>query len=361
MFIVPATNIYKSLTNIALKSATLQALMNGPAAELNPKQKKLKKNAEDDAAQKHHRHQEMILPESEALKKRLAQENKCLQKHASNSWAQQMSVDLQIRDKRFLRPSDTTWAARHTDRKTITEWIGGQEEGEGAKVYRTAQEVIHENGAVKKIWCIKDISYLEQGIRGQAVQSAVLQEPLLFTALLFGGYVVDRGWLKKARAYHGDSGNLIAPHWQLTGALQKPLELHVTGAFATRYPEIALLLAEAKGDRLQLSAAAADACLSSRWTVVPNHADVRQAKKAIILCGAVEQAEELNKVQQQRQEKCNKLAAKVAESKNKKPIPIALVAHVTELRKARKKIKNGRAVGPDEFVRIFLSMCSLAR
>ena len=344
------------LCYIALKFAP-QALADGPAAELSEKQKQLQKKAEDDAAQKHCRHHEMILPASEALKKRYDQEKEVLTKHALSHWAQQLSFDLQIRSKRFLRPSDTKWAAGGTDRRKITEWIGG----EGAKVYRKAQEMIRENEVANKIWCLKDISHLEQGIQGQAMQGAVLQEPLLFAALLFGGYVVDVDWLKKAMEYHDIIGELTAPHWQLKGAVGKPLELHVTESFATRYPEIYLLLAEAKGNRLQLKETAAGACLRSRWTVVPKHADVRQAKKAIILCGDVQQAEELKKTLQLTQHKVAQLVETVRELRKKKPMPIALPAQAAQLQKERKKLRNGSAMCPDEFVRTFLSMCSMAR
>ena len=102
----------------------LQALANDPAAEPNQRQKDLKKRSEDETAQKHHRHQEMILPASVELKLRYQAEKDAVKKHASSNWAQQLSFDLQIRNNRFLKPSGTKWAAHHEDRKTITEWIG---------------------------------------------------------------------------------------------------------------------------------------------------------------------------------------------------------------------------------------------
>ena len=185
---------------------------------------------------------------------------------------------------------------------------------------------------------------------------------MLFAALLFGGHVVDRAWLLQAKEYHDCAGYLVEPHWQLKGGMLRPLELHMTEEFSQKWTEIAALIAQAKGDRGRSGAIMVGTSLRSRWTVVTTHEDVRQEKRALILCKDAEQAEKLMEKQKKLRAEVDELAKKVRELKKQKPhTPISLSAYSVKLKKTRAKVRNGTAISPEEFVSTFLSMCTLAR
>ena len=193
------------------------------------------------------------------------------------------------------------------------------------------------------------------------MKNSVLDYPLLFGALLCGGHLVDRAWLEQAKELHGDTGYLLEPHWKLKGAMKKPMELHMTEEFMAKWEEIAILIAEAKGDRLRKAEFTGDVSLQSRWTVVKRHEDVRQEKKAIILCRDAEQAKELSEKQaalKAKEQELKEIVKKLAETK---PQPLSLMGNRLQLHSTRKKLRNGRPVSPEEFINIFLSMCHLAR
>jgi len=213
------------------------------------------------------------------------------------------------------------------------------------------------------MWCIKSLQDLRRGIcsQNEVLKKQVLRQPLLFGALLFGGHVVDGEWLEHAKEHHAVAGDLVEPHWQVIGGMQKPLELHMTPLFSTKWNEISVLIGEAKGDRLRKVDLQVDTCLLSRWTVVKLHEDVRQEKLALILCGDAEEAQEHNELQEKKLAKVAELTERVKELKEKEPPPISLPSHLLRLKKAKEAVPKGRAIDPEEFVCILLSMCTLAR
>jgi len=213
------------------------------------------------------------------------------------------------------------------------------------------------------MWCIQSLQDLRRGISSQdeVLKKQVLRQPLLFGALLFGGHVVDGEWLERAKEHHAVAGDLVEPHWQLIGGMQEPLELHMTPSFSTKWNEISVLIAEAKGDRLRKRDLRVDTCLLSRWTVVKCHRDVHQEKKALILCGDAAEAQELNEEQGKQLAKVAELTEQVKKLKETRPPPSSLPAHLRRLKNAKAQVRKGRAIDPEMFVSIFLSMCTLAR
>ena len=98
--------------------------------------------------------------------------------------------------------------------------------------------------------------------------------------------------------------------------------------------------------------------LRSRWTVVTTHEDVRQEKRALILCKDAEQAEKLMEKQKKLRAEVDELTNKVRELKKQKPPPISLSAYSVKLKKTRAKVRNGTAISPEKFVSTFSCQCA---
>ena len=199
------------------------ALENCPDEPLNSAQQKLEKDAQRRVTKVLERHEEMIKPESKKMKKKLDKYVQKEQKVEAKSWCQQMSFDSQYRADRFLNLAETRWmAAEKEDRDTIRKWCKA--------VSKTVVEFLLPLKG-HAIWCVENTDVFHGGLTSDTFKKALRKQPVLFAAVLFGGYVVDRTWLKKAAEHFKVSGEVVEPHWRLKGAVCKPLEVFVHSSF----------------------------------------------------------------------------------------------------------------------------------
>jgi len=99
-----------------------ELLETGSEAERTRKeQKRLAKSFRKRLQTKKERHQELMKPESEKLKKKYDDEIQKLHKTEKTAWSQQMSIEFQVLNDKYLRnPAKMKWIARKsTDRETI--------------------------------------------------------------------------------------------------------------------------------------------------------------------------------------------------------------------------------------------------
>ena len=91
-----------------------------PDEPVDEAQKKLERLSQKRVKKVLERHEEMIKPASEKLKKKLDKYIQKEEKIGEKSWCQQMSFDSQLRADRFLRLAKTRWMApEKEDRETI--------------------------------------------------------------------------------------------------------------------------------------------------------------------------------------------------------------------------------------------------
>ena len=98
----------------------------GSEAERTRKeQKRLAKSFRKRLQIKKERHQELMKPESEKLKKKYDDEIEKLNKIEKKAWSQQMSIDFQVlNDKYLLNPAKIKWIAQKSvDRETIRNFV----------------------------------------------------------------------------------------------------------------------------------------------------------------------------------------------------------------------------------------------
>jgi hypothetical protein len=186
------------------------------------------------------------------------------------------------------------------------------------------------------------------------------EDVLIFSAVLFGGYVMDRMWLSKASDFFDTSGYLVEPHWHLKGIMRDAMELHITKDFKNAFPNHAKLMEESKAT-FRSCPTGVTASLLCCWTLRKNLSDIHQKKKAIVLCGSQEKAQKFLKGQEQKCSEIKKLEEVVKKLKEKKPIPIALLAHSQRLRGLKQAMLPGCPVGPMEFFKLMAAKCRLQK
>ena len=109
---------------VAMKEQELLETDQGIDAERTNKQKKLDESFRKKLTKVKERHEELMKPESELLKKKYDDEIEKLNKTQKTAWSQQMSIEFQVLNDKYLRnPAKIQWIAqRRIDRETIRGW-----------------------------------------------------------------------------------------------------------------------------------------------------------------------------------------------------------------------------------------------
>ena len=283
------------------------AMQNGPDEPLNSDQQKLEKKAQKRVTKVLERHAEMIKPESEKMKKKLDKHLQKEQKVEAKSWCQQMSFDSQYKADRFLNLAETRWMApEKEDRDTIRKFCKA--------VSKTVVEfLLPQEGHT--IWCVENTDVFRGGLTSDTLRKALRKQPVLFAAVLFGGYVIDRTWLKKAEEYFQISDAMVEPHWRLKGAVHKPLEVFVHSSFRDKEESAHFIstIQAARSDRWVVSqTSVANGSLLSHWTVRDSRREIRQDKHGLVLFETREKAKE-NAKKQKKQAEGNEEAGEAGE------------------------------------------------
>ena len=336
------------------------ALENCPDEPLNKAQKELEKKARRNVTSVLERHEEMIKAESQKMQEKLDNKVKNEQKDEAKSWCQQMSFDSQYRADRFLNLAETRWMAEEKDdRETI----------------RTFCQVVSDE--VKNfllplkghaIWCVENTDVFHGGLTSDTFKEALRNQHVLFAAVLFGGYVVDRTWLKKAAEHFKISGEVVEPHWRLKGAVCKPLELFVHSSFGGEqgeFKELGSIINKADSAVWTVSQnSCANGCLLSHWTIRTLRNQVRKPKQGLVLFGSKEKAKEyIQKLKTMRKE-IRRLKKQVKHLKDSVPRPrLKLAALSQKLRNAQKLMngKKGSPIGPKSFFKLIANMVELRK
>ena len=222
------------------------------------------------------------------------------------------------------------------------------------------------------VWCVDTTDVFHNGFSSDTFQEALCSKKnhLLFAAVVFGGYVVDRTWLERVKDLQDADIQVPEPHWRLRGALRQPLELFVHESFKEEWGEFSKIIQETQTGRWVSAPQMAHGSLLSTWTIRKSWKEIRQAKKGLVLCGSQEKANEVQKTKQKREDKVKKLEEEVQELKAKwvagneegdagkkremqktklKEEKIKWEMQKTKLKEARAARQNGTPIGPQKF------------
>jgi len=253
-----------------------EAMHNCPDVSLNTVQKKLEKTARNRVRNVSERHEEMIKPESEKLQKKLKMYIKEDQKTEETHWCQQMSFSSQLKNDRFLNLAETRWMAPGKEDKAIIREFS-------QSVWSDVVEFLHPQKG-HTVWCVEDTDVFINGFSSDTFQKALRKEPVLFAAVLFGGYVVDHTWLKKAAELFQINEQVVEPHWRLKGAVRMPLELVVHDSFKEQeeFVQFSKIIRQAQSTRWVVGQKGmAHGSLLSHWIVRDSRKELRQAKRGL--------------------------------------------------------------------------------
>ena len=335
------------------------ALENCPDDPLNSAQKKLEKNARRNVTKVLERHEEMIKAESEKMKKKLDKYEQKEQKVEAKSWCQQMSFESQQRADRFLNLAETRWMAEEKeDRDTIR------------KFCQTVSDTVVQFLKPLKghaIWCVENTDVFHGGLTSDTFKKALRNQPVLFAAVLFGGYVVDRTWLKKAEEVFQISEAVVEPHWRLKGAVCKPLEVFVHSNFRDEeeFKQFGSIIQAASSDRWVISQkSVAHGSLLSHWTIRDSRKEIRKAKQGLVLFGSKEKAKENVKNLKTMRKGLKIQKRQVKQLRKTVPRPrLRLAALTLQLKKAQKSVLSmkGSPVGPKSFFKKIANMVELRK
>ena len=215
------------------------------------------------------------------------------------------------------------------------------------------------------VWCVDTTDVFHNGFSSDTFQEALSKYPLLFAAVVFGGYVVDHTWLKRVTDLQ-DAADLQdadvqvpEPHWRLRGALRQPLELVVHDSFKEGWGKFSNIIQQTQTGRWVSAPQMAHGSLLSTWTIRKSSKEIRQAKKGLVLCGSQEKANEVQKTQQKREDKVKNLEKEVKElkakwvemklQKAKMKQKSEWVMQKEKLKQAREERQYGTPVGPQIF------------
>ena len=213
------------------------------------------------------------------------------------------------------------------------------------------------------VWCVDTTDVFHNGFSSDTFQEALCSKKnhLLFAAVVFGGYVVDRTWLERVKHLQRGQDLQYAdiqvpePHWRLRGALRQPLELFVHESFKEEWGEFSKIIQETQTGRWVSAPQMAHGSLLSTWTIRKSWKEIRQAKKGLVLCGSQEKANEVQKTKQKREDKVKKLEEEVQELKakwvegKKMKQRSKWEMQKSKLKEARAARQNGTPVGPQKF------------
>lgn len=324
---------------------------------LNPRQKKLEKKAQKKLKTVLDRHEEMIKPVSEKMKKKLDDHVLREKVVVEKSWCQQMSFDSQQQANRFLNLTETRWmATEKEDRDTIRKFC--------QDVSKTVAEFLGPQEG-HTIWCIENTDVFRGGLTSDTLKEALRTQPVLFAAVLFGGYVVDRAWLKKAEEVFQMGGSLVEPHWRLKGAVRKPLELFVDDSFRYSNAHYTSIIRKAQSDAWVISQnSVASGALLSHWTVRDHRKEIHKPTQGIVLYENGEKARENAKKKKPQQKEIDKWYKKVKALRAKLPKPtLKLQGATLKWKKALKSAEKmkGSPVSPKEFIKMISKMVELRK
>ena len=215
------------------------------------------------------------------------------------------------------------------------------------------------------VWCVDTTDVFHNGFSSDTFQEALCSKKnhLLFAAVVFGGYVVDRTWLERVKDLQDADIQVPEPHWRLRGALRQPLELFVHESFKEEWGEFSKIIQETQTGRWVSAPQMAHGSLLSTWTIRKSWKEIRQAKKGLVLCGSQEKANEVQKTKQKREDKVKKLEEEVQElkakwvagneegdaGKKREKRNIKWEMQKTKLKEARAARQNGTPIGPQKF------------
>ena len=343
-----------------------EALQNASDEELTPEQQEFTRRAKNRFKKVSERHTEMIQPVSMKMTKKLNQYVKKEKKQDEQRWCQQMSFNSQQRADRFLNRDEVRWmTSKKEDRDTIRTFCTARSVWGDAVEFLDRETDSVEMECGRKVWCVKDTatSAIQNGLDSDTFRSA-LRKPVLFAAVLFGGYVVDRTWLQKATTHWGIRKELVEPHWQLKGCVKTPLELYVDPSFGEQeeFKELAKLIQAAQSGRwVVASSSIAHGSLLSAWTVRRSRAEVRQPVMGMVLYGSTEAAKENAKKKRALKKEVARLAARVERLKARVPKPFGLAAACAKYKKLKKEVLSGQGtpIGPTKFFKKIAEMAML--
>jgi hypothetical protein len=335
------------------------ALENCPDDPLNSAQKKLEKNARRNVTKVLERHEEMIKAESEKMKKKLDKYEQKEQKVEAKSWCQQMSFDSQQKADRFLNLAETRWMAEEKeDRDTIRKFC---------KAVSNEVEKFLLPLKGHAIWCVENTDVFHGGLTSDTFKKALRNQRVLFAAVLFGGYVVDRTWLKKAEEVFQISETVVEPHWRLKGAVCKPLELFVHSNFGEQeeFKEFGSIIEAANSDRwIVHQKSIENGSLLSHWTIRDFRRQIRKAKQGLVLFGSKEKAKENVKKLKTMRKEIRLQKRQVKQLRERVPRPRLRLAALTQKVMNAQKLMNaqkGSPVGPKSFFKKIANMVELRK
>jgi len=336
------------------------AMQNCPDPVRCTAQKELERKARQRVTKVSERHEEMIKPVSKKMKKKFKMYDKKEKQIEKKAWCQQMSFKSMQQNDKFLNLGVTRWMAPYAeDRGTIREFYGGT---------RTSvwSDEVQFLATLKgnMVWCVENTDVFLSGFTGGTFQKALKKESALFAAVLFGGYVVDPTWLKKATEVFKVNGCVVEPHWRLKGAVRQPMELHVHESFKERpeFNRFAKLINAAQSDRWVMNKKdMANGSLLSHWTIRDSRKELRQPKNGFVLYESKEKAKEYKAKVDAKQAAVKKLEKKVKELKAKVPKPLSLGAMALQLKNAKAHGMKGASVGPEQFFEKISRMVQLRK